>query len=129
MFAVDDILAYKDQFDLWTTLIEAKCMSVIAMVKNIKATLDEIQDPSRWKIVNALDELWKEVRDIYTDMKQQGVTSRWWTTNRDHMSLSQISTAIYGFSSNGGELLSLNNLPDPFDVPVGTRVRYYAQAA
>jgi hypothetical protein len=129
MFAVDDILAYKDQFDMWTSLIEAKCLSVIAMVRNVVETMAELKDPSRWAVVNALQNLWFEVRSIYEDQKQVGMTSRFWNTPAEHMTLSQVSVGIYGVSSRGSELLTLNNLPDPFDIPRNTSIRFYADAA
>jgi hypothetical protein len=129
MFAVDDILAYKDQFDLWTSLIEAKCLSVIAMVRNIVETWEELKDPSRWAVVEALQNLWFEVRSIYEDQKQVGMVSRFWSTPAEHMTLSAVSVGIYGVSSRGSELLTLNNLPDPFDIPRNTQIRYYADAA
>lgn len=127
--AVDDILAYKDQFDMWTMLIEAKCLSCLAMLRNVMNTSQELQNLDNLRVVNALQNLWTEVRGIYNDMQQKGLTSKWYTTKADHLSLSQVSIAIFGVSNRGGELLSLNSLTDPFDIPLRTKIRYYADAA
>jgi hypothetical protein len=126
MFAIDDILAYKDQFDLYVSLIEAKCLSVIAMLRNITETMAELKDPSRWRIVDALMNIWREAKGIYDDLADKGLTISQRPTPRASMTLSQVSTWLFGYSSRGGELLTMNTLADPFDIPLGTVIRYYA---
>ena len=44
------------------------------------------------------------------------------------MSVGQVSAAIYGDYTHGGEIMQLNILPDPLQIQPGTVIRYYQAA-
>jgi prophage DNA circulation protein len=125
---VNDVLAYKDQFDLYTNLIEAKCNSVLSMLRQIIAVEEELKHPDRWPLVDALQELWAQTQALYLDQKQMGNLTRFYRVPVP-MSLSQVSFQIYKTSARASDLMMLNSIDDPLEIKQGTNLRYYADAA
>lgn len=128
MRACADILAYKDQFDLYNNLLEAKCNAAIGMLRELLATADFIGDPSNFLLCNSLHQLLSEVRKVRDDQKSMGFTTSQYVVR--HLStLSEVSVQIYGTSARSAELLSLNAIDDPLTISQGTAIRYYKDAA
>lgn len=124
MRAIDSVLAYKDQFELYASLIESKLYSVLSLMAEIDDIADELKDPANSDLLQKFHKLWAETRFFYQDQKQLGLVTKYYTT-RQVMSTTQIATVIYGSSEKASEILALNGFADPFAVPSGFRVRYY----
>ncbi len=128
MRACSDVLAYKDQFDLYNNLLEAKCGAAINMLRELFATADFIGDPANFTLCDSLHQLLSEVRRVRDDQQSIGISTSLY--NVRHLStLSEVSVQIYGTTARSAELLSLNSINDPLSIPQGTAIRYYKDAA
>lgn len=119
-----DVLAIKDQFELYSSLLEAKLLSLISMCQEFLQTASLARDIDNFALVGAIQELASQAIAIYKDQQQKGLTTRIFLTTSE-MTLSQLSFRIYGTSVRGQDLLALNSFSDPLVIPPGTRVRYY----
>jgi hypothetical protein len=124
MNAIDDVLSWRDQFEMYSNLIESKLLSILSIMRRIDEISDELKDPSQWPLLEAFHRVWAEVRAFYQDQKQLGMVTKFYTT-RVLMSCTQLSTVIFGDASRSSELLQMNGFADPFEIPSGTRVKYY----
>lgn len=124
----NDVLAYKDQFDMYTNLIEAKCNSVMSMCRQIVAVEEELKHPDRWQLVDAIQDLWAQTQALYLDQKEMGNLTRYYRVPST-MTLSQVAFQIYRSSARAADLMMLNSIDDPLEIPQGTSLRYYADAA
>lgn len=122
--AVEKVLAYRDQFELYSNLIEASLLSILGMLREIDQAYDELKDPRNLAAAIALRELWTECRLFYADQKQLGLVTKHKRTKK-LMDIGELSIWLYGESSKASELLSLNSFEDPFAIPAGFNVRYY----
>lgn len=124
MKAIDSVLAYRDQYELYASLIEAKLLAILSMLDTIDNIADELKDPSSWALLEALHQVWQQARAFYQDQKQMGLVTKWYTT-KVLMSSMQLAIVLFGDTTKSSELLALNGFVDPFAIPAGTRVRYY----
>lgn len=122
--ALDFVLAIRDQFELYSKLLESKLLSVLQILKQLDEMADELKDPSSWPLVEAMHRVWAETISFYQDQKQLGIISKRYTT-KVVMSCTQLSTLLFGDASHSSELLQLNGFDDPFAIQAGTAVRYY----
>lgn len=124
MQGASQILAYKDQFDLYSNLLEAKCLAVIGMARQFIETAQVLSDPLNYLLLDALHSLLSETIKVYKDQQQTGITTSRYTVTRVS-TLSEVAIAIYGVSGKSSELMALNSIPNPLQIPVGTVLRYY----
>lgn len=127
---VSSVLAYRDQFDLYSNLLEAKCLSVInqgRMLFESSPTLRDLAEP--WPTLRDLmHEMVAETVKIYKDQQSLGLTTTTYVLPSDS-TLSNVSFSLFRTSSRASELMALNNIADPLLVPAGTVIRYYKDAA
>lgn len=118
------IFGFIDQVELHGALVAAKIESLTALLKHADATVKSLGDPENWAIRESLDRLREALLDIQADILQQDRLLHEYEVLFT-MSVSQVSAAIYGDYSRGGELMQLNILPDPLQILPGTLIRYY----
>ncbi len=126
--AITSVLAVKDQAELYGSLFVAKIDGLASLLELADKTLDELNDPSNIELLNALHRLWDAALSIKNDIQGQDDYLREFTVPLP-MTVGQAAGAIYGDSSRGGELMQLNVLSDPLNLPAGTVLRYYVQDA
>jgi len=125
--AAIQIFGIIDQAQLYSHLTAAKLESFSAMLKHADATVKSLGDPEFWQVREALDRLRAAVLDINDDILQRNQMLREYEVLFT-MSVAQLSAAIYGDYTRGGELMQLNILPDPLQIQPGTVIRYYQAA-
>ncbi len=130
--AIDDISSKMfgiiDQAQLYSSLVASKIESFNQLLKHTDATVKALGDPDFWEVREALDRLRSTSLDIQADLERRDRLLREWEVVFT-MSVGQISDAIYGDFTRGGEIMQLNILPDPLQVPPGTIIRYYQPEA
>lgn len=126
--AITSVLAVKDQAELYGSLFAAKIDSLASLLELADKTIDELNDPSRNDLLDALHRLWDATLALRNDILGQDDFLREYTVPLP-MSVGQAAGAIWGDSSRGGELMQLNVLSDPLNLQAGTKLRYYVQSA
>lgn len=126
--AVNSALALKDQWDLYGNLIEAKCLAVIQMIREVLEVNEELMKPEYWAGRDLLHNLLSQVIALRDDVQDRGMKLRVYPVKIES-TLAQVSLAIYGRTTRASELLALNSIPDPFVIFAGTKIKYYADAA
>jgi hypothetical protein len=121
---VDDVLAIRDQFNLYSNIIESKMLSILSIIQQLDNAADELRDPSNWALVQAFQNVWTQARVFYEDQQQLGVTVKYYTT-KQILSCVQLAIILFDDASKSSDLLQLNGFADPFAIPAGTRVKYY----
>jgi prophage DNA circulation protein len=128
MQAVSSVLAYKDQFDLYSNLLEAKCLAVIQMLRTVIATNKTLLDPGKFLLLDLMHELLTETIGVYKDQQSKGLATTTYTVERD-TTLSNLSFVLFKTSGRAAELMALNAIEDPTVIKQGTSIRYYKDAA
>lgn len=124
--AANALFALKDQADMYGARVEAQIGALTGLIREADNDLAELQDPSNYKIVDALHEL----ADAAIALGRRATGSR--TEPRVYvvpkqMTVSQISTAVFGDATHAIELMQTNVFDDPFSVPAGYQVLYFVQ--
>jgi hypothetical protein len=124
--AIDSVLSYKGQIELYSSLVESKLQSALSMFNTMTDQANALSDPRNALGLVALQELWQETLKFYKDQKQAGAEFHWKRTTRD-MDIGQVSVWLYGDSTHSSDLLSINAFADPYAIPSGTNIRYYVE--
>ena len=124
--AVNQLLAFRDQGQMWVGFIDAKIQGLQAMFEEVDATLDYLNDPEQWLLLESLRNLWSAVRELGEDIGAVQPLGTW--TVPRLMSCADISIALYRDTGHAIDILNLNALEDPYAVPAGTSVRYFKAA-
>lgn len=122
--AANAVLAIVDQGKLFGSLVAAKIEGLSRLLRQADEAVKTLDDPANVDLVEALLSLWAQVESIRRDIQQRDDFLRVFTVPMN-MTVGQISASVYGDSSRGGEILQLNAIDDPLNVPAGTRVQYY----
>ena len=88
---------------------------------------DQMQGVPAAAMMEANHELWAAAQNMANDIQGQGIQLQKWVVPVQ-MDIGRISVAIYKDSSRAGDLLSLNDVPDPLLVQAGTPLWYYPTA-
>lgn len=99
-------------------------LSLAALCQNLCDNSQTLQDPTRWELLYALQQVWAAAQQVATQAKQTNVRRVEYAVPQT-MSIGQVSTAIYGDASHAMELLQMNAIASPFAVPRGTIVKAY----
>ena len=121
---ITDILAIQGTADMYSRVAQAKLLSVIELCSIACDTLDVMQDPLNFKMLDAVKDVWLAAQNMNEDL-----------TNRrspilkfvlpSQMNTSQISRAIFGDGEHVQDIVNLNVIEDSFAVPAGTVIQYY----
>jgi len=123
----NEVFGLIDQAQLYSHLAAAKIESLTALLKHADSTVKSLGDPEFWQVREALDRLRLAVLDVNDDILNRNRLLREYEVLFT-MSVGQVSAAIYGDYTRGGEIMQLNILPDPLQIQPGTVIRYYQAA-
>ncbi|MBA2687500.1 MAG: DNA circularization N-terminal domain-containing protein [Gemmatimonadaceae bacterium] len=122
--AANSLLAIVDQSQLFGSLVAAKVEGLSRLIRQADESVKALAEPANGELLEALHRLWDTVNNIRRDIQQRDDFLRTFTVPLT-MSVGQISAAVYGDSSRGGEILQLNAIDDPLNVPAGFKIHYY----
>lgn len=122
--AVNDVLSVQDQAEIYTLTLESKIERLSGQIDALDKVLRVDQSANASKVIDALHDLWGTVIDVERDIlnKQSDLQS---FVVPNLMSVTDISVAIYGDTTNATELMALNDFSDALAIPPGFIVRYY----
>ncbi len=126
--AANAVLAIRDTVDAYGSVFESKLLGLAALIREFDRADDLRNDPTAFRIVDAMHDLWDATNELLADIQSKGGPLRHYTVPV-LMSMGQVAFALYRDSARGGDLLSLNAVLDPFAIEAGTDIRYYADAA
>ncbi len=117
-----------DQVELYGALVSAKIESLSQLLRRADATVKSLGQPENWETREALDRFREALLDMQADVLNRDRLLREYEVLFT-MSVAQVSAAIYGDYTHGGEIMQLNILPDPLQILPGTVIRYYQPEA
>ena len=126
--AVAGVMAFKDQALLYGSLLESKILYAIDLIKYAENTLEELQNLDNLSLFQSIMDLWSAMADLLLDRFSNQDQLKKYTVVRDS-TLQQIAIAISNIAGrkiDAGDLLGLNIIDDPFRVPAGKILNYYA---
>ncbi len=124
--SANSVLAIVDTVEMYGNLVEAKLLAVAGLCQEADQRLAVVNDPLNHEMLEALLDLWDAVVKLNGDLLKTGGTMLTYTLQRG-MSMIELAKSIYdGDGSRALELLQLNAVIDPFNLPARTVVRYYA---
>jgi hypothetical protein len=124
---VTAILAISGAADASQRLLAAKIAGLTQLCSTAEREVAELQDASNWQVLEALKDLWKAAVDLGEQVGGPEVQILTYEV-LGTMAIAQVSTAIYGTAERARELLDLNDIPDVFAIPPGTRIRYLRES-
>ena len=118
--AVNSVLAYRDTAQMWAGFIAAKLEGLLNLFRSTyEESVDIFNDPLQFELLEAFKALWAAVQEVDDSAGELS----YYTTTRQ-MSVGEISMAIYKDSTHATDIMSLNPLDDPYNVPAGTKIRF-----
>ncbi len=124
--AANSALAIVDTVQMYGNLVEAKLLALAGLCEEADQRLAVVNDPLNHEMLDALLDLWDAAFKLNSDLLKTGGTMVTYTLQRG-MSMIELSKALYdGDGTRALELLQLNAIVDPFNLPANTVVRYYA---
>jgi hypothetical protein len=128
----NDLIAIRDQVELGGLLLAAKIGMLTNLCAEADKTIQGFRDPQNFPVLDALKELWAAVVSLGDALLGPPTDFAFYDTPA-RMTVAQISTAIFGTSERTSDILDLNDIPNAYDVPARTHIRYIpddqAQAA
>jgi hypothetical protein len=105
--------------------VAAMAAQVVTLCQIADATASSLNDPTRYPLLYALQDLWQQAQQIAKDARQTQIQVKKYTVPPPGQSVSVISTALYGDTSHAIEIMQTNQIENPFLVPAGTIVTAY----
>jgi prophage DNA circulation protein len=126
--ALDDafnaLLAIDDQRDFYNTLIDTKIQRILSLSKEV-ASRAPMQDARNARLRQATLAAWAAADDRRRDLERKRARMILYITPLDRMSVHDVSRAVYGDQSKALEILRLNAIRDPFNIPRESALRMY----
>lgn len=120
------VLAIRDQSDLFGGLVLAKVEGLVSLIQEADSVLTSFDDPDNVGALEALHAMMAATVALGRDVASKGQGLQVYTVPLT-MSIGQVSIALYGDSTRGAEVMQLNTLDNPLSIPAGTKVVYYAK--
>lgn len=124
--AVNSVLAYRDQADMYQTVFAAKIEGLLALCREIDDGLSDLNDPLNHELLASLQNLWAAIRSAGAQARFETEMGTF-VTPRD-MDCAAISIAIWGDTAHARDVLSVNALEDPYNVPAGTTIKFFRES-
>jgi prophage DNA circulation protein len=124
----NEILAMKDNVELFAAQIDSKIQALDTLIRDADATIRFLNEPFGWPVVSALHDLWQSAEALVNDIQSRGMQVQTWTVPTT-MSVTDISTRLYGSNSMSVSLMQMNDFADALAIPQGAQVRYYPDVA
>ena len=118
------IAGIQDQQDLYGALVSSKLDGLIALFKQADTQVSQLNDPANYKALDAMHALWQSALALKEDLQNTGFAARLYLTPM-RMSIAQVSAVLYGNTFASAQLMQLNDLRDPLDIPAQTQLIYY----
>ncbi len=126
--AANDVLAIKDQADLYGGRLGQTLGMMQALLSEADTAIESFKHPANYVALDAFFELWDSTVKMATSLAESPRGPKKYTTPRQ-MSASEIASAVYeGSSERASDILMWNQLEDAFAVPAGTEVVYFKDA-
>lgn len=122
--ASNAVTAISDTAELYANLVEAKCAGLSRLCADADATLDVLNDPVHFRVAEALRSTWGASERLRRDVLKKALPLLSYTVP-SVMSVSDLARALYGSNERAMELLRLNAIEDPFQIPRGTIIKAY----
>lgn len=126
--AVNAVRGVRDQADLASNLLESKLLAIAALCSEADRSVRELQDPLNYRILEALKQIWAAASQGVSDLAGRRSPLRSYTTPT-RMSIADVSLRVFGSTDRSMEILQINSVEDAFDIPAGTTLKYYDEAA
>jgi hypothetical protein len=119
----DDLMGLFDKAELAQAFLAAKAEAVAQTMGRLESRIRLVQNPEAWPITNAIHNLRSSVFSMAEALRvTQQIREHVVATTSD---LPGVSLQIFGTTQRGADLLDLNDIPDPFVIPAGTKLRYF----
>jgi len=116
-----------DSGDLAASVIKAKADHLVGLCSEAEDRITILQDPRTYPLTEAMHELWALGAQVQRDvLGRRSITQTYTVPTK--MALPQVSLAIFGDSTRGGDLLELNFFRDAFAIQAGSVVSFYPDA-
>lgn len=122
--AVNGVFAVFDQADLYGGLVVAKAEQLFAILERADKTIDTLKDPLNHEALRALHEMMLRSLDLIESVASSPDPFSTWTVPQP-MTATEISMSIFGNTTRTGDIIQLNAIEDPFNVPAGATIRYF----
>jgi hypothetical protein len=122
--AINNVLAIQDQIEIANMVADAKVTRLLTLCEELDH-LDPLATPRNDPLRDALHDVWGAANDRRRDIARRQEHIFVFATTLPRMSVTDVAYAIYGDSSRAMQILQLNHLPDPFNIPLGTPLRLY----
>ena len=123
--AIGQVTGLADQVELYGSLAQAKILGVIGAFSELDHTVDALNDPANYPLLEAFLTAWQAANDLNDNIIQERSPIVAYTVPKT-MAVSDISRAIYGNATHAIEILSLNPIEDAFSVLGGTKLKVFA---
>ena len=122
---VASIQGIQDTVYLLGNQVLLQCQQLIALCQQVDQ-LPSVQNPSNVELMRAVHELWAQAQAYANDIQQNNAPLTQWIVPAQ-MTISGVSSGIFGDSTHVNDLLALNTgaFNDPNQIPAGTVVVYY----
>lgn len=123
--AVNQALAYVGAVEQVNYLVSSKLLWVADLCRTADRTLLELNEPSNWRIVEALKQVQAESLKLATDTAGTKKVLQQYIVTKT-MSVTDVAASLYGDASRGVDLIRLNEIPDLYAIPRDTQLVYLA---
>lgn len=118
------IAGIQDQSDLYGALVASKIAGLIALLRQADQSVESLNSSDNWPVLDALHALWDVCLTVQADLQNTGFQAQLYGVPA-RMSIADVSFAIYGNTLAAGQLMQLNELPNPLAIETGTTILYY----
>ena len=120
--AFNALLGIDDQIGLYSTLVDTKLQRVLSLCREV-ASRAPMQDARNARLRHATLAAWAAADDRRRDLERKRERMILYVTPLDRMSVHDVSRAVYGDQSRTMEILRLNPIRDPFNIPRDSALR------
>jgi len=134
---LDALDALSDELDKWLALKDLAEQQVAFQHARVDGLFTRCQELARspvlqtataWLALEATLALWGTIAKLRNESLDAARPLAGYTTERDRMSVIDVSMVLFGDPGHTIEILQLNDLDDAMAIPFGTDVRYLAPA-
>lgn len=126
--AANAILAIKDQTDLYSGLLSSRVANLAATLRQAQREVVELQDCENWPLLYVMQDLHDAAITLARNLVETRRSPRLFVVP-SIMTVSDISSKLYGSTAHANEIMLNNDLEDPFAVRAGTRIIWFEAAA
>lgn len=126
--AAGKVQALLGQADFYATLFEAKVLALVDLCAQADRIVSGFQDPLNHNVLEALKELWASSISLSENIAGKTSKISKYVTPK-LMTIQDVSSAVYGTTTQSFDILQLNDVEDAFAIPAGVTMKYYETSA